>query len=47
MDDFSIFGTSFAQCLHNLNTVLENFGVKLGEVPLYGVRGYCVGSPSI
>ena len=36
MDDFSIFGTSFSHCLHNLNIVLENFGVKLGEVSLYG-----------
>ena len=23
MDDFSVVGTSFAHCLHNLNTVLE------------------------
>ena len=32
MDDFSVYGTSFDDCLSNLDRVLQ----RLGEVPLYG-----------
>ena len=40
MDDFFIYGTSFDDCLRNLDRVLQRCEetnlVLLGEVPLYG-----------
>ena len=39
MDDFSVYGTSFDDCLSNLDLVLqrcEQSCLELGEVPLYG-----------
>ena len=41
MDDFFIYGTSFDDCLSNLERVLQrcaetNLVLELGEVPLYG-----------
>jgi len=39
MDDFSVFGSSFDNCLFNLRKVLERCrkksDLKLGEMPLY------------
>src|ERR1043165_9154398 len=48
MDDFSVYGTSFDHCLHNLNKVLQRceekkFGAKLGEVPLHVNEGIVLG----
>ena len=41
MDDFSVYGKSFDDCLSNLDRVLQRCEQKkscleLGEVPLYG-----------
>ena len=41
MDDFSIYGSTFDDCLSNLERVLQrcaetNLVLELGEVPLYG-----------
>ena len=39
VDDFSVIGSTFDDCLHNLTLVLKRcmeFSVKLGKVPLYG-----------
>ena len=41
MDDFSIYGNSFDQCLHHLELVLnrcteKELDPKLKKVPLYG-----------
>ena len=41
MDDFSVFGKSFDECLVNLRLILErcvetNLVFELGEMPLHG-----------
>jgi hypothetical protein len=40
MDDFSVYGKMFMDCLANLDKVLTRcrgrLGVKLGKVPLHG-----------
>ena len=37
MDDFSMMGNSFSDCLRNMTSVLaSSFGIKLGEESLYG-----------
>ena len=46
MDDFSVFGTSFDDCLTNLVLVLKrceetNLVSKLGEMSLHGIRRNC------
>ena len=46
MDDFSVFGDSFDQCLHHLTLnsaemYREEFSLKLGEVSFYGKTRYC------
>ena len=49
MDDFSVFGDSFDQCLHHLNMHVkhsaemyrEEFGLKLGEMSFYSKTRYC------
>ena len=49
MDDFSVYGNSFDNCLENLTLVLKrcietNLAcVKLGEMPFYGEAGDCLG----
>ena len=49
MDDFSVLGNSFDNCLENLRSVLircedTQLSTQLGEVPFYGTRGYCTRS---
>jgi len=44
MDDFSIHGDSFNQCLHHLELVVKkciekNFDIKLGKISFYGQKG--------
>lgn len=44
MDDFSVYESSFDDCLANLEKVLKrclkiNMVLKLGEMPLHGERG--------
>ena len=39
MDVFSVFGEDLDSCLANLTKILEVCVIKLGEIPLYGVRG--------
>jgi len=45
MDDFSVFESSFENCLHHLSLVLErckeNFGVELGKMSFHG-EGDCL-----
>jgi hypothetical protein len=48
MDDFSVFGSSFEECLHHLTLVLirckeKNLVLNLGEMPLYGQTRDCFG----
>ena len=46
MDDFSVFESSFENCLHHLSLVLErykeNFGVELGKCH-FMVKGIVLG----
>ena len=49
MDDITIYGGSFEECLFNLETVLHRCiekkpSVELGEMPFYGQPGHCIGS---
>ena len=46
MDDFSVMGNSFDNCLANLRAVLarceeDQLSTQLGKVPFHGTRGYC------
>ena len=46
MDDFTVYGSSFGQCLHNLGTVLQrckdkNLALNWEKLPLYGYRRNC------
>ena len=53
MDDFSVIGSTFENCLHNLTffgtkKVHGNqFSFKLGKVPLYGERRHSIGASHI
>ena len=49
MDDFSIFGASFENCLANLEKVLQrceqsNLVLNWEKMSLYGSRRYCAGT---
>ena len=49
MDDFTVYGSSFEQCLHNLGTVLQrckdkNLALNWKKMPLYGYRRNCLGA---
>ena len=47
MDDFSVYGNSFDDCLANLEKVLarceEELGSELGKVSFYGTTRYSLG----
>ena len=52
MDDFSVFGETYSNCLQNLEEVLKrcemtNLVLKLGEVPFHGARRNNIGSQDI
>ena len=51
MDDFSVFGSSFDTCLHNLDLVLnrcEETNLVLNwEMPFHGKRRYCFRTQSL
>ena len=47
MDDFSVFGSSFDKCLHNLSLVLQkyedtNLVLNWEKISFYGSRRYSV-----
>ena len=47
MDDFSVFGNSFDECLYHLSLVLERCKEKnlvLGEMSFYGKKGHSSGT---
>jgi hypothetical protein len=48
MDDFSVFGSNFDECLYHLKSVLKRCeecnGAKLGKMSLHGTTRHCVGS---
>ena len=46
MDDFSVLGNSFDNCLENLRSCVDQMRgdqpcTQLGEVPFYGTRVHC------
>ena len=46
MDDFTVYGSSFENCLHNLGTVLhkvprQESSPELGKISFYGNRRHC------
>ena len=51
MDDFSMYGCSFDNCMTNLQVVLqrcrENFGFELGKVPFHGARRHRAWTPHL
>ena len=52
MDDFSVHGFDFENCLHNLSLVLArcedtNLVFKLGKISFYGKRRNCFGTQSL
>ena len=49
MDDFSVFGETYTDCLHNLEEVLKrcemtNLSTQLGKIQFHGAIGHSVGS---
>ena len=47
MDDFSVFGETYTDCLHNLKEVLkrcEMISTQLRKMPLHGAKRHSVGS---
>jgi len=46
MDDFSVFGSSFDDCLTNMTRVLkvqgEEFDSQLEKMPFHGKKGNCI-----
>ena len=52
MDDFLVYGSCFENCLENLETVLQRCqdkksSSKLGEIPFYGNKRYCLGTQNL
>ena len=52
MDDFSVYGSCFENCLKNLETVLQRCqdkksSFKLGKMSFYGNRRYCLGTQDL
>ena len=41
MDDITLYGDTFEECLTNLETVLHRC-IELGEIPFYGKSRYCL-----
>ena len=49
MDDFTVYGSSFEQCLHNLGTVLQrckdkNLALNWEKMSFYGYQRDCLGA---
>ena len=52
MIDFSVYGSSFENCLENLETVLQrcqdkNLVLNWEKNPFHGNRGYCLGTQNL
>ena len=52
MDDFSVYGSGFEHCVENLKIVLQRCqdkknSFKLGKMPFYGDRRYCLGTQDL